>query len=405
MKGPGVTPTPRGLGTLVGATIALVAGWLLGLPEARAVGVAAGAAVLVGYVFVVARGPGPSVTRVARPERVGLGDPCEVALIARNESQRSSPVTSITDEVAGEGHASVLLAPLLPGARTEATYSLSTERRGIRRIGPLRRDVEDAFGLVRRSEMSSEVTTVVVLPRIVRLDPLPAAVGDDPELGVHSMVSSSTVEEEFTGLRGYVAGDDVRRIHWPSTARAGTPVVRQFEVPWQHRTTVLMDVRGSHHDSGSFERAVTVAASVLVLAASAGELVRFATTVDPGPPFASAAEQLDGLLDRLAVIRPDSGPLEEADGLVAAVEQCTRSATGRLVICAGRLAGDELERVNDAAARAGLAVMVTTAPGSGRPVVDATGPVLIPWDGTADLATLWRAAGQRSQEMVPRARR
>ena len=83
------------------------------------------------------------------------------------------------------------------------------------------------------------------------------------------MTSSSTVDEEFASLREYVSGDDFRRIHWPSTARLGTPVVRQFDVPWQRRTTVLVDLRAAAHDDRSFERAVTAAASVVELAACA----------------------------------------------------------------------------------------------------------------------------------------
>ena len=53
--------------------------------------------------------------------------------------------------------------------------------------------------------------------------------------------------DEFYSLRPYVVGDDLRRVHWPSTARRDELIVRQDERHWQGRTTVLLDVRRAVH--------------------------------------------------------------------------------------------------------------------------------------------------------------
>ncbi len=73
-------------------------------------------------------------------------------------------------------------------------------------------------------------------------------------------------------------GDDLRRVHWPSTARRDELTVRQDERHQQGRTTVLLDVRRAVHTDVSFERAVSAAASLLVAATVRGDEVRLVAT-------------------------------------------------------------------------------------------------------------------------------
>lgn len=382
--------TRRGLAVLIGSFGALAAGWVFALPEVFAAGAAG--VVLVGATALAVRFRSrvPTVRRTARPLRLPVGDPCEIALLALHDRRSPSAVVALTDRVDGSGIAEVLLGPLRAGERAEATYSLPTRRRGVQRIGPLRTEVVDPFGLVRRWSVDERITAVVVLPRVVPLAPMPQAVGDEPELGARSMVAASTVDEDFTGLRGYVPGDDVRRIHWPSSARTGTAMVRQFEVPWQHRSTVLVDLRPSRHDPASFERTLTAAASAAALSARAGELLRFGTTLDRDPPFVTASDHFEALLDRLAVAEPVAGPGDD-DALVDLIEHVTRIPTGRLVVCSGHLDAHELERVRGTAARAGFAVVVTT--GEGSAAAESTREGRVHWVGDeADLARRWARA-------------
>lgn len=387
-------PTRRGVAVLLGGLVGVVLGAVFGLPEATALG--AGAIALVGaaVLTVQLRGRAPAVRRTVRPPRVAVGDPCEVVLTVGNDGSRRTPPARLVDEVAGEATARFLVAPLAPGEQASSTYELATSRRGAYRIGPLHARVGGPFGLARLDEQRDGTSTVVVLPRVVPLPPLPAAVGDEPELGTRSMVAVSTVDEEFTGLRGYVPGDDVRRIHWPSSARAGDALVRQFEVPWQRRTTLVVDLRADHHDPWSFERTVTAAASVVALAAAGSELLRLGTDEQPDPPFVSAAEHLDAFLDRFALLAPVPAGAG-SHGLIAAVERATASATGRLVVCTGAPNPGELDAVLRAASRAGTALVLTTAgEGPSRPTISAGGAVHVHWDGRSDLAAAWRDAGE-----------
>src|SRR5438445_15971 len=78
---------------------------------------------------------------------------------------------------------------------------------------------------------------------------------------------------EFYTMREYVTGDDLRRIHWPSVARSGQLMIRQDESTRRSSATVFMDNRAGvvgHDGSPSFERAVSLAATVGKLLAQKG---------------------------------------------------------------------------------------------------------------------------------------
>jgi uncharacterized protein (DUF58 family) len=372
--------------------------WVFGLPEAAVLAVAAAVTVLGCWIWVAVRRPALEVRRTARPARCAVDDLCRIQLDVRNLDQRRSPVVSLHDDVGRHGTAELHLGPLDPGATASATYTLPTDRRGLQRVGPLRTTVEDPFGLARRVRVEDSHVTVIVLPRTHPLTPLPPAPGDEPEDGVRSAASLSTVDEEFSTLREYVAGDDIRRIHWPTTARHGSPVVREFDLPWQHRTTVVLDLSAATQHPSSFERTVSVAASLVELAARRGELVRLVTTAPDAagaaaPTFVAAQDHLDALMDRLAAVT-----LDERATPGSAVEALRLlPASGRLVVCTGRLDGAQLGELDRAAARFGLSVIVTTE--GGLPDAGTTRTRLVSWDGTEPLEQAW--AGQLGERAAP----
>ncbi len=367
---------------LVLAPVLALLGWLFGQPELSAVGMAAVAAVGIAALVVRAAPLRLEVSRSIRPGRLAVDDPCQVVLRVRNVARVRSPVLALRDDVGPFGEASLQLAPLASGATRDAAYVFPTHRRGMHTVGPLGVDIEDPFGLVRSSTVQPGVRTVIVLPRTWTLSPLPPAPGDEPERGIRALTSNSTVDEEFAALRPYQPGDDIRRIHWRSSARLGSPVVRQFDQPWQHRTTVLVDVRRSAHDEDSFERTVSAAASVVMLAARRNELVRLITTGGSDSGFVPARDRLDELMDRFAELAPDS-----QGSLTGSVAHLARRPSGRLVTCVGNLEAAEHGGLVRGSRRFGLHVLVVT----GRLVAsDALGAsVVVAWDGRTDLGRAW----------------
>lgn len=406
--------TRRGVLVLGVAPALALLSWLFGLPEAAVLAVGATTVVLVAWAWVLLRRPDLEIRRVARPARCTVGDACQIQLQSRNRSQRRSPVVLLTDDVGRHGIAQLHLGPLQSGESATAAYTLPADRRGLHRVGPLRVTVEDPFQLARSTSVEDSFITVIVLPRTWPLSPLRGAPGDEPEQGVKAITSLSTVDEEFSALRAYVPGDDIRLIHWRSTARTGSPVVRQFDRPWQHRSTIVIDQRSLTGDSSSFERAISVAASVVQLAATRGELVRLVSTGPGGTDagFVSAGEQLDSLMDRLAGISaingdgaddstsaldalgapdaPDATRSVAAGRLVRVVADLSTTATGRLVICSDSVSATEqleLDRVSD---RFGLRLLVSTA--AGAPAPHSGGLGQIHWNGAVPLDQAWRLA-------------
>ena len=89
------------------------------------------------------------------------------------------------------------------------------------------------------------------------------ASGHDPQATARHPNALGRAGDDFYALRPYQVGDDLRRVHWPATAHNDELMIRQHELPWQERTTVLLDVRATAHVRESFELAVSAAASIL----------------------------------------------------------------------------------------------------------------------------------------------
>jgi uncharacterized protein (DUF58 family) len=137
-------------------------------------------------------------------------------------------------------------------------------------------------------------------------------------------------------------------------------VVRQFDVPWQRRTTVLVDLRPGP-DAESFERAVSLGASVVALVARRDELVRLVTTAGDDSGFVPAADELDGLLDRLAVVTAEPPTRDRPHPLRAAVADLARRDLGRLITVTAGLDAVDARELSVAGRGIGTHVLISTA--------------------------------------------
>jgi uncharacterized protein (DUF58 family) len=196
----------------------------------------------------------------------------------------------------------------------------------------------DPFGMCELQRSFSSRDTLVVTPPVQHL-PSVALSGEWTGSGESRSRSLASAGEDDAGVREYRQGDDLRRVHWRSTARLDKVMVRREEQPWQARCTLLLDSRSSAHGGegpgSSFEWAVAAAASIGVHLVRHGYHVRLLT--DTGAHVASAAHDASGvgsdfegaLLDALAVIQlsansslRDSGATLRrggGDGLLVAV--------------------------------------------------------------------------------------
>ncbi|MEO6988740.1 MAG: DUF58 domain-containing protein, partial [Aquihabitans sp.] len=234
-------PTRSGWFVAAGGLATIVAGRLLGLSELYLLGTCALALPLVALILVRQNQPVLDVQRVLRPTRVMLGGVARVEATIVNRGRRRTPVLTLHDPVEGTVGARLTVAPMPPDEQQTASYRLPTQRRGLVHVGPMEAQVVDPFGLVRRRMAVAGVATLTVLPAIERLERVTAGGGiDDPMAGATRTVLGRTGGEEFAGLRPYVIGDDLRRVHWASSARIGDLLVRQDNPPWQGHLTIVL---------------------------------------------------------------------------------------------------------------------------------------------------------------------
>ncbi|MGK5501174.1 DUF58 domain-containing protein, partial [Streptomyces sp. URMC 125] len=205
-----------------------------------------------------------------------------------------------------------------PGGRREVSYRVRSDLRGRYALGPLQMRLSDPFGLVELARSFSAYDTLTVVPRTEPLPPVRPGGENGSRHGGRSRSLAAAGDDDVIP-RGYRHGDDLRRVHWRSTARYGELMVRREEQAHRPRCTVLLDTRrrawaGSGPGS-AFEWAVSGAASVAVHLLERGCSTRLLTdsgTPVPGPegggPGGSPAETAGLILEALAVVERSGEP-------------------------------------------------------------------------------------------------
>ncbi len=206
------------------------------------------------------------------------------------------------------------------GGRREVSYRVRSDLRGRYPLGPLQLRLTDPFGMCELTRSFSTYDTLTVIPRVEPLAPVRLS-GEAKGYGDGRQRSLALAGEDDAIPRGYRYGDDLRRVHWRSTARYGELMVRREEQPQRARCTVLLDTRGiAFQGAGpdsAFEWAVAGAASVLVHMLERGFSVRLLTDTgnavpgESGDGFAGAsqgsADAAGLMMDILAVIDHSEG--------------------------------------------------------------------------------------------------
>ena len=302
-------PTPRGwMVALLGAAIAIV-GRVFGSQVVVQLGYAL-IILLVAALIVVRLGRHDLVVqRMISPERAHPREPVTASVVIENEGRGSAPLLLVEDRLPPglSGKPRFAVHGIERGGRREASFRLFPAKRGRYEIGPAQISIVDPFGMARLRSSPAATSTLLVHPAVEQLQ-LPRDPGDR-----RSVVATATRNptgsrgEDFYTLREYVEGDDLRKVHWPATAKRDRYMIRQEETPWHTRATILLDdFAGSHGGPGdaSFERAVAAAASLADLYHRVGYTYRFAGTVIAGLPPGRGADHRTRVLDQLALLTP-----------------------------------------------------------------------------------------------------
>jgi hypothetical protein len=406
-----VRARPRGLAAVAAGAALIGSGFAFGYPELAVLGAAALVAACCAIVYVAWR-PALTVRRDVNPERVGRGEPCTHTLTVRLDG-RLRPATLVAEDRLGGQPVAVPLVRLRPGQDTAVDYPVPTGRRGVVEIGPLTVTRTDPLALAGTRRRYGGTARVWVHPRVHPLLAVPVGIARSLEGRIDRVPHGNIT---FDTLREYVIGDELRRVHWRTTARVGELMVREYVDTSLPRIVVLLDARaGGYPDPERFEDACEAAASVLVAAVRAdlaAELLivggpgggrgggpgGHTSTVDDHTAVGPAgARRVDAapLLDRLAeATLVQASPAMGAAALDAAIEQLRGYRLGdTLVFLTGSGRPEELAPVGALRGRyPTIVVAVLGAPAELASTVE--GVRLLAVDDAEGFATAWDGIGQ-----------
>ena len=305
----GTTLTRRGWSLLGAAAGLLVASRLLGTSELTTLGLTAIALIVGTLLWTRSRSAPMTLLRTVRPSPVQLSGDARVDL--EIEAHDAVPQLTLTDTFDDGRRAARFLSPALErGQRGRAAYRIPTDRRGRFAIGPAIIGIADPFGLTTRAFAVGDPGEVIVRPRVHELHPITGAPGHRRARANRRTVVpvAAVASDEFLALREYTAGDDLRRVHWRSSARIGDLMVREDESAWEPRTVLVFDNRLASYPAPTYEAAIEAVASIGARLLRSGRACEIITTsgrsLGAGPMGSTTSE--GRLLDELATITPDA---------------------------------------------------------------------------------------------------
>ena len=204
-------------------------------PGVAGMGVALLALTGAGVVSVLSRAQ-VAPKRTVRPRTVQRLGACTGVVELTGTSRRFPVVFDATDEVAG-APVPVDIPLLAPRQRVKVEYPIPTHTRGLLRVGPLTLSRRGLAGLAHARTVVGDVVEVHVVPRVLPVRGLPGGVRRG-HVGADERVERGGTD--LVGLREYVPGDDLRRLHWATSARTGTLMIREDADPARPHLAVVL---------------------------------------------------------------------------------------------------------------------------------------------------------------------
>jgi hypothetical protein len=302
--------TLRGRSFIAAGLTAVLCGIVLGERDLVRIGALIVLLPLVAALWIARSGNRLGLARTLGATQVEVGQRAAVHLELTNVGPTTG-VLLIEEQIpwALGSRPRFVIDAMRPGWGRKIDYPVQAEVRGRYEIGPLRVRVGDPFGLIELHRTFTKTASLVVIPAT---EPLPAI----PLMGAWTGTGDNRPRPFASGgaadvtVRDYRLGDDLRRVHWRSTARVGSLMVRREEQPWQSRCTLFIDNRARVHRGqgphSSIERAITAAASLAVHLTAQGFQVRLVSAtgeeIEHGWHDGDVAASARPLLERLAVL-------------------------------------------------------------------------------------------------------
>lgn len=285
-----------------------------------------------------------SCERSVEPAQVTLGSPMRGRITLGQDGLLPAGILMLEDTVPRElgSRPRFLVDKADLSWRREVEYPMLGRVRGRFATGPLRVRTTDPFGLVQLDRQFVATTQVLVTPQVFPLAPV-RAVGGGGSTGEAHPHRVGIVGQDDALVREYRRGDEVRRIHWRSTAHRGELMVRREEQAWDPSARVVLDSRATAHAGqglqSSLEWAVSAAASVALHFLDGGFRVEMFEADGPlqvGGAALHGSAAAEMVLSQLTDLTPRA-----TSSLHYAVESAAEDRSGQLVVAVlGRVDAD-----------------------------------------------------------------
>ena len=256
---------PLGPVTVLGRTVLLlgvlawIGGALLGWDELLVVAAGCLLGMAVAVLFTLGR-VSIDVAVAMHPNRVVVGDRAVAQVVVTNTARRRQLPVRVEVPI-GPIVVGLDIPMLASGSSIESELVVSTDRRSVVAVGPIRSVRGDPLGLMRREMTWSGVHELFVHPAHSKLEGITAGWMRDIEGRATNDRSPSDLA--FHALREYVPGDDQRHVHWSTSARLGKLMVREYIDNRRSHLAIVIDTNPAHFlDADEFEVAVSLAASL-----------------------------------------------------------------------------------------------------------------------------------------------
>ncbi|MGO1513793.1 MAG: DUF58 domain-containing protein [Agrococcus casei] len=301
------------------ALVGPLAAWLLGWQELLLFGVGA-IVLLVSAVPWVLRGRSIGIELSLSAPRVAVGAPAQALLRVRRSGRFALP-NSVDLELGGVP-VTIALPKLSRGDQHDIRLPIDTSSRGRIDVGPVHLSHTDPLGILERRTRLSEGLSLMVHPRTVRIPA--ASSGLVRDLEGEASQDLSTDDVAFHSLRDYQPGDDPRIVHWRTSAKHGTLLVRQFEPSRRSDTVICFTSAPEEVSREDFELALSIVATIgsaTLMDRRALRVIHSAAAKEVGAPELDVVTR-DRMLDALTEVdRAEALPLQETLNSLAATRE------------------------------------------------------------------------------------
>lgn len=307
----------NGIKAIAIATVVLFAAFASGLPVLFHLAYVLVAIIVLCGFWAWSNAHWMQVKREVRTLRTQVGGVAEERFLVRNTSFIPKLWVEIKDLSTLPNHRVSQVFILPPRGSKLFTVSTICRRRGKYALGPCSVTTGDPFGIFRRSKLVEEKHTLLVYPATVDLPNFEIPVGELPG-GYALRQRTHQVTPMASGVREYVPGDSLNRIHWLTSAKTGHLMTKEFELDPASDIWIVLDmeqrVQAGVDEDSTEEYAITVAASLAKHFLSQNRSVG---VVACGASYEvvhsdRGTRQLLKILERLAIIRAEGRvPLAE----------------------------------------------------------------------------------------------